>query len=1083
MRLLIGLKSLRQWLPSSGGGSGPLAPIYDTRFGTDSASTIIANNGLFSFGLNTGNKQYFVNSKSGGPGSDSNNGLSYSTPKASFDAGIALLAAGSPGDQLLIAGGEGQTYTDNGLSNLNSMSGISSTYPTFVGCYDSTDPTNVSKYGKLFQGKRPKISFAGLPSIACTTTTGGHIAVQGLNLIGTDTAGGQQMIFQGQLDGLVFQNLILNGFQLTAQSTTTRSQTRNVSKCVFIAPWVASTAHIGGFFDAETEALWIQDCVYIHCGWKLGGSRDDPASLGGPTIFNHGQYMHAESNPNTMRVDRNVYINSSADGLGMRRSSTTTQCVTIDEPMVGAVSGWSANYSEEPGGATLTLDDILCVGGINLNSFLPRGQGPSSLNLSPSGNYINNLIAFDNSQYNVAGANDVLYSITNSDGNQQNQAITLSNIRCHNAYSRAQSMFWGTGATPPGTQSQVSVTWENCLIDSLAAYGSPGAPSSISGTGVRTWTSGDYPNPLTKSSFITAMGFSSLAGLVNAIAYTPEFPWAAAMFGVGATAFGAAPVYQTASVPNMTGITPDVVYKTTLGTLTISGTNFVRTAPSNVTFGNCSANFVLSSTDLPDSNTAGVTISSITASGTAVATVTTASPHGLSTGNTITVQGAVPASPFNTNNSGGPNPYPVKITVTSSTTFTYPIWTSYTGSATTVGTYTHVPWYIQGTTLFYDGSGTTAIGPTIHVTETNSDGIAVPTNTTPFVLSIANTPTLSGATVTGLAPTTETLNVTTNSPSGTWYWIVSTSATPPSVAQIQAGQDSTGATAVAHGSASAMGLALTATATGLSLSTNYYFYAQQTNSLSNNSAVVSSAVFQTKWTPAALTGLEAWVENDPSTVYADAGVTLATNGQTVQQLNDKSGHAYNFLQATSTKRPTWNNPGAGKPYFTGTGTQFFATAANINAVDASGQHVVAVAVRPSNFTAAMSAASVNGNNGSTSISKLGANITSGTEQCSSFGTTSFGNNGSALTAGAWQVLIMTVTTTQLQAYLNGVADTATAMTGTRNNSTANQSQAWFGANGGGAPWVGDMVGMVIVSGTLTGTDIANLNTYMAGLYT
>ena len=40
--------------------------------------------------------------------------------------------------------------------------------------------------------------------------------------------------------------------------------------------------------------------------------------------------------------------------------------------------------------------------------------------------------------------------------------------------------------------------------------------------------------------------------------------------------------------------------------------------------------------------------------------------------------------------------------------------------------------------------------------------------------------------------------------------------------------------------------------------------------------------------------------------YNDAGTTLATNGQTVQQWNDQSGEGYNLSQATSADRPTYN---------------------------------------------------------------------------------------------------------------------------------------------------------------------------------
>jgi hypothetical protein len=81
------------------------------------------------------------------------------------------------------------------------------------------------------------------------------------------------------------------------------------------------------------------------------------------------------------------------------------------------------------------------------------------------------------------------------------------------------------------------------------------------------------------------------------------------------------------------------------------------------------------------------TISSITRGGTGnlTATMTTAVAHGLVTGNTITVAGAVPAE-FN-------GIY--RVTVTGATTLTYTMATAPSGNASTVGTYT-VRYFITG---------------------------------------------------------------------------------------------------------------------------------------------------------------------------------------------------------------------------------------------------------------------------------------------------------------------------------------------------------------------------------------------------
>jgi hypothetical protein len=107
---------------------------------------------------------------------------------------------------------------------------------------------------------------------------------------------------------------------------------------------------------------------------------------------------------------------------------------------------------------------------------------------------------------------------------------------------------------------------------------------------------------------------------------------------------------------------------------------------------------------------AGATISSITNS-TLVATLTTATAHGLSTGNFIVVSGAVPAA-YNGE---------YAITVVNSTSFTYTMTSNPAGSASTVGTYVYGLWGVvgggatggQNNDVFYENSQTISANYTI----------------------------------------------------------------------------------------------------------------------------------------------------------------------------------------------------------------------------------------------------------------------------------------------------------------------------------------------------------------------------------
>jgi len=111
-------------------------------------------------------------------------------------------------------------------------------------------------------------------------------------------------------------------------------------------------------------------------------------------------------------------------------------------------------------------------------------------------------------------------------------------------------------------------------------------------------------------------------------------------------------------------------------------------------------------------------------------------------------------------------------------------------------------------------------------------------------------PVLTSPTGTQTGSATATGTVSTDEGNGTLFAVVTTSATSPSVAQIQAGQDHTGASAAfAVGSGSGQAVSATGTqnvsATGLTASTAYYWHYQQQDTATNDSTVVTSAQFTT----------------------------------------------------------------------------------------------------------------------------------------------------------------------------------------------------------------------------------------------
>lgn len=152
-------------------------------------------------------------------------------------------------------------------------------------------------------------------------------------------------------------------------------------------------------------------------------------------------------------------------------------------------------------------------------------------------------------------------------------------------------------------------------------------------------------------------------------------------------------------------------------------------------------------------------------------------------------------------------------------------------------------------------------------------------------------PTLTSPSVTAVATTTATGNVTTNEANGTLYSIVSTSATAPSATQIQAGQNHTGAAAVwsSNQAVSSTG-AKTFSITGLTVGTTYYTHFQHKDAANNNSTVVTSTQFTTTSNSSLL--LDAGV-------YSITGVSLTLDGAVTYTLPLDTG-AYNVSSVVAT---------------------------------------------------------------------------------------------------------------------------------------------------------------------------------------
>jgi hypothetical protein len=129
------------------------------------------------------------------------------------------------------------------------------------------------------------------------------------------------------------------------------------------------------------------------------------------------------------------------------------------------------------------------------------------------------------------------------------------------------------------------------------------------------------------------------------------------------------------------------------------------------------------------------------------------------------------------------------------------------------------------------------------VTATNAaDSTAEPSNTVGPVVD-TTAPTLSASDASGTGYTTGEAEVATNEGNGTLYLVVTTSATPPSQAQVKAGQNHAGAAATFADDAavSASGAQTPLSITGLAHTTTYHVYWMHEDAEGNQSAVLADS--------------------------------------------------------------------------------------------------------------------------------------------------------------------------------------------------------------------------------------------------
>lgn len=233
-------------------------------------------------------------------------------------------------------------------------------------------------------------------------------------------------------------------------------------------------------------------------------------------------------------------------------------------------------------------------------------------------------------------------------------------------------------------------------------------------------------------------------------------------------------------------------------------------------------------------------------------------------------------------------------------------------------------------------------------------------------------------------------------------------------------------------------------------------------------AIVASGPF----TPLSLSGLKGWWKADAG-AYTDAGTTLATNGQAVQQWNDQSGQGKHFIQATAGNKPTFTTVSLnGLPAVIGGATPFMQVASFALGGGTLSTYVVLKNTPTSGRILAYGVAGVDFNPGCAIAPYFPS-----ANQLQAFDGTNASTTSASLTANNWYQIYSVWDGSTVNTYVGGVAQTGAASTPTFG---ASGTLNIFADPGGASNAALGGIAEIVVTSNASGTDRSNMQTYLFG---
>lgn len=300
-------------------------------------------------------------------GSDTNSGLSASSPVQSIGRAKSLLRDGA-GDQMLLKKGD---IWNEGLGYWK-ISGKSPTQPLLIGAYG--------------EGARPELRNAsGYAMGAGSPSARLHdVVVQGIRLYAAQrdpnnpaynaTVKSDGIYLAGNIENLTFEDMSVEYYNNNLVASTYYSHFKNlqIRKSNLSFAYSDWKSHSQGAYIEGIDGILLEGNTFDHNGWN------DTVPSGKPTIFNHNVYVQGISKNLVARG--NIFSNASSHGLQARPGGIIEDNLFLDNPIglsFGLVNGSGPLV---PGGVTGKIASNVFVGGRGIGGE-PRGIGLELANI------------------------------------------------------------------------------------------------------------------------------------------------------------------------------------------------------------------------------------------------------------------------------------------------------------------------------------------------------------------------------------------------------------------------------------------------------------------------------------------------------------------------------------------------------------------------------------------------------------------------------------------------------------------------------------------------------------------------------